>query len=237
MYISSERPERRTGALRGVALATITLLMLVSCGSKGPAAGDSEVTQVKKWNQSDAESEYKLIKAELALADAKKPYLVLNFPRKYVEIHLNGVLVWEYPMELLDTDPGELKDFSEDFLGAKNTLVRPILEKHLFGSKGLTPDSVLAIISEATNVNAELMQRELPSRFQLHWAGSLTLDVRTDIEGRPKSKFENTIADIKQAMARPLGREIIILKMPQESALTLYRATVPGLPTLLIPAI
>lgn len=192
-------------------------------------------TANKPWNQADAESEYRLIKAELNLAESKKPYLVLNFPRKFVELRLNGVLVWEYPMELLETDDGDLEGFSKDFLGGKGTLMRPILEKHLFGSKGLTPDSVLEIISEATRVNAELLQRELPSRFQLLWAGGLTIDVRTDVEGTAKSKFQNTLADIKQAITRPLGREIIILKMPRESALTLYRATLPGLPTLIIP--
>ena len=139
-------------------------------------------------------------------------------------------------MELLETDPSELKDFADDFLGEKRTLVRPILEKHLFGAQDMTPDSVLAIISEATNVKGDLMQRELPSRFQLLWAGGLTIDVRTDIEGKPRSKFQNTIADIKQAISGPLGHETIILKMPKESALTLYRATLPGLPTLIVPS-
>lgn len=218
------------------ALIALLSLLLASCGKKETATTASGSTSAKPWNQSDAESEYRLIKAELSLAEAKKPYLVLNFQRKQVEFRLNGVLVWEFPMELLETDESDLKGFSNDFLGSKRTLVRPILEKHLFGSKGLTPDSVLAIISEATRVNAELLQRELPSRFQLLWTGGLTIDVRTDVEGVPKSKFQNTIADIKQAITRPLGRQVIILKMPRESALTLYRATLPGLPTLIIPA-
>jgi hypothetical protein len=234
MSISSNSRRLRSGLAAGLILTAT--VMLASCSSKEPAAANANGAQTKPWNQSDAESEYRLIKAELKLADAKKPYLVLNFPRKYVEIHLNGVLVWEFPMELVDTDADELKDFSKDFLGNKGTLVRPILEKHLFASQGLTPDSVLAIISEATNVDADLMQRQLPARFQLLWAGGLTIDVHTDAEGKPKSKFDNTIADLKQAIARPLGRSIIILKMPKENALTLYRATLPGLPTLIIPA-
>ena len=234
MSISSNSQRFRSGVAAGLIVATT--MLLASCGSKEPAAANASGSQAKPWNQSDAESEYRLIKAELKLADAKKPYLVLNFPRKYIEIHLNGVLVWEFPMELIDTDSDELKDFSNDFMGSKGTLVRPILEKHLFASQGLTPDSVLAIISEATNVDADLMQRQLPARFQLLWAGGLTIDVHTDAEGKPKSKFDNTIADLKQAIARPLGRSIIILKMPKENALTLYRATLPGLPTLIIPA-
>lgn len=235
MSISSKTRRISAGFAVGMIVAA-TLFSLSSCGGKDPAAAGANSDQAKPWNQSDAEAEFRLIKAELRLADAKKPYLVLNFPRKFIEIHLNGVLVWEFPMELLETDNDELKDFSKDFMGDKGTLVRPILEKHLFASQGLTPDSVLAIISEATNVDADLMQRELPSRFQLLWAGGLTIDVRTDAEGKPKSKFENTIADLKQAIARPLGRSIIILKMPKESALTLYRSTLPGLPTLIIPA-
>lgn len=225
-----------SAAFARFSLVVLLALMLTSCGKKQAESAANAATDSKPWSQSDAESEYRLIKAELNLAEAKKPYLVLNFPRKQVEFRLNGVLVWEFPMELMETDESDLKGFSDDFLGSKQTLVRPILEKHLFGSKGLTPDSVLAIISEATRVNAELLQRELPSRFQLLWAGGLTIDVRTDVEGVPKSKLQNTIVDIKQAITRPLGREIIILKMPRESALTLYRATLPGLPTLIIPA-
>ena len=217
-------------------LVLLLALLLTSCGQKQADSSTTADAASKPWSQSDADAEYRLIKAELNLAEAKKPYLVLNFPRKLVEFRLNGVKVWEFPMELVETDESDLRGFSDDFLGSKQTLVRPILEKHLFGSKGLTPDSVLAIISEATRVNAELLQRELPSRFQLLWAGGLTIDVRTDVEGIAKSKFQNTIADIKQAITRPLGREVIILKMPRESALTLYRASLPGLPTLIIPA-
>ncbi len=236
MSTSSKSAVLPVALYRRLAFVALLALLLTSCGKKESETTASSTPAAKPWNQSDAESEYRLIKAELSLAEAKKPYLVLNFPRKYVELRLNGVLVWEFPMELIETDQSDLKDFSHDFLGPKGTLMRPILEKHLFASQGLTPDSVLAIISEATNVNAELLQRELPSRFQLLWAGGLTLDVRTDVEGKPKSKFQNTLADIKQAITRPLGREVIILKMPRESALTLYRATLPGLPTLIIPA-
>ncbi len=97
-------------------------LLLASCGKKEAGTTASGSAAAKPWNQSDAESEYRLIKAELSLAEAKKPYLVLNFPRKHVELHLNGVLVWEFPMELIETDESDLKDFSSDFLGDKGLL-------------------------------------------------------------------------------------------------------------------
>ncbi|MGB5139286.1 MAG: hypothetical protein WBP29_12210, partial [Candidatus Zixiibacteriota bacterium] len=187
--------------MRLFAATLVALFLGVSCGGSESKSSDAAGSQTKPWNQADAESEYRIIKAELSLSDAKKPYLVLNFRDQLIQFRLNGVLVWEYPMELLETDKSELKDFADDFLGEKRTLVRPILEKHLFGAQDMTPDSVLAIISEATNVKGDLMQRELPSRFQLLWAGGLTIDVRTDIEGKPRSKFQNTLADIKQAIS------------------------------------
>ena len=236
MFTSSKQTGGNWNMLPLMALSALALSVCISCGGGDSKTDGASASQTKPWNQSDAESEYRLIKAELNLADSKKPYLVLNFREQRIQLHLNGVLVWEYPMELLETDPSELKDFADDFLGDKRTLVRPILEKHLFGAQDMTPDSVLAIISEATNVKGDLMQRELPSRFQLLWAGGLTIDVRTDIEVKPRSKFQNTIADIKQAISGPLGHETIILKMPKESALTLYRATLPGLPTLIVPS-
>jgi hypothetical protein len=236
MFTYSRKSGGNLNLIHKMLAASVALMLCVSCGGNDTKPGSADGSQTKPWNQADAESEYRIIKAELSLAEAKKPYLVLNFRDQLIQVRLNGVLVWEHQMELIETDKSELKDFANDFLGDKRTLVRPILEKHLFGAQDMTPDSVLAIISEATNVKGDLMQRELPSRFQLLWAGGLTIDVRTDIEGKPRSKFQNTLADIKQAISGPLGHETIILKMPKESALTLYRATLPGLPTLIIPS-
>ncbi len=210
-------------------------LALTACGGnsgEAPAAAG----KAAKWDQKSADSEYRQIRAEIKLAESEKPYLVLNLAAQRVQLRLKGVVVWEYPLELIDTDQGELRDFSSDFMGDKETMVRPVLEQYLFASQEQTPDSVLAIISDATKFDKSLLQRELPSRFQLRWAGGLVLDIRTDIEGKETSSFKNRLRELQQAIARPFGHEIITCRMPKENALTLYRTARPGVPTLLIPA-
>lgn len=235
MYTSFRGLFKQAGGRFLFSVVAFAFIAVVAASCSKSSSGDNAAGATSA-SASDAGAEYRLIKTELKLAEAEKPYLVMNMRRKWVEIRLKGVIVWEYPFDLMDTDEGELNDYTSDFLGDKNTLVRPILEKHLFAAQSMTPDSVLEIISEATRVDAELLQRELPSRFQILWAGGITLDIRTDVEGKPKSKFDNTIADLRQAITRPLGRSILIMKMPKEAALTLYRASLPGLPTLIIPA-
>ncbi len=230
---TSSEIERRTYRL--IAVTVVLTLALTACGGNSgevPAAAG----KAAKWNQESAESEYRLIRAEIKLAESEKPYLVLDLAAKRVQLRLKGVVVWEYPLELIDTDQGELLDFSGDFMGDKETMVRPVLEQYLFAAQEQTPDSVLAIISEATKFDKSLLQRELPSRFQLRWAGGLVLDIRTDVEGKETSSFKNRLRELQQAIARPFGHEIITCRMPKENALTLYRTARPGVPTLLIPA-
>jgi hypothetical protein len=115
-------------------------------------------------------------------------------------------------------------------------LVRPILYKYLFAATSKTADSILAIVSEATTFPPELLQRTIPERFQLKWSDDIVLDIRTDVVGKPESKWKNTMVDIRQAIAGHLGDALVSVKMPKDNAITLYRAAVIGLPTLIYPA-
>ncbi len=232
---SDNRPRRGRYLVLFPAILSLCAFAIVSCGGEKTDSQEGKPA-TQAWNQKSAVEEYRLIRAEIKLAESEKPYLVLDLAHQKVQLRLKGVVVWEYPMELLGTDKGDLRDFGSDFLGEKEQFVRPILEQYLFASQAQTPDSVLAIISEATNFDKSLLQRDLPSRFQLHWTGGLILDVRTDVEGKETSSFKNRLRDLQQTIARPFGQEIISCKMPKDNALTLYRTARPGVPTLLIPA-
>lgn len=209
--------------------------LLMSCKERGSTHTPTTDQKDKMWKQSDATLEYRMIQTELKLAQADKPYLVLDFNRGMLGLKLRGATVWNFPMEIAETDSSELQEFVERFRGEENRLVRPLMFKYLFDSKSQTPDSILAIISDATMFSADLLQRELPGRFQLRWSEDVILDIRTDITGIPKSKYRNTIVEIRQAIARPFGNADVIIKMPKERALTLYRVCAPGLPTLVYP--
>jgi hypothetical protein len=189
----------------------------------------------KNWDRKHAELEYYLIQAELAIAKSKELYLILNLERKELQLKLKGVVVWNQPMDIIETDSQEVREFVERFQGDEGRVMRPLSGKHLFSAKEKTPDSVLSIVSEAVKADPELLQRDLPARFQLLWGYSLTLEIRTDIVGEPRSRLKSTLVEFRHALRRPFGEAHLIVRMHPEDALTFYRAAQPGLPTLLYP--
>jgi hypothetical protein len=188
-----------------------------------------------KWDWHAAEQQYESIQAELGLARAEKPYLVLDFRNRKLSIRLKGADVWSYPMQTVDKDYGKLAEFSKRFQGDDHLYIRPVSDEHLFSASGKTPDSVLSIVGKAVNVDPELLQRQVPQRFQILWSNNLTLEIRTDVTGKPPSRIKNTIAEVSRALKLPFGEAHLMLKMDPEKALTLYRACEPGLPTLINP--
>ncbi len=217
-----------------LAVGLLACSLLVSCSHREGTASSKSKDQA--WNQKQAELEYRVVRAELKLAQSKGAYLVLDLRHKQLEIKVQGTTVWSYPLTLEQTELSELREFSERFLGSTQTVVRPLLFKYLFAASGRTPDSILAIVSSATMFPSELLQRTIPERFQLKWSDDIILDVRTDVVGKPESKWRNTIVEIRQAIAGRLGDAYITVKMPKDNAITLYRAAVIGLPTLIYPA-
>ena len=189
----------------------------------------------KKWNRSKAENEYELMQAEMRLIAAKKPYLVFDFPNKEILIKLKGTVVWNCPIQLIEADSEDTDGFARRFRGNFGNLIRPMLEKHLFAFSDKTPDSILAIVGEAVNVDPELLQREVPERFQLSWGKSLALEVRTNVAGKPLSRFKNTLLEFKRVIQSPFGESYLVVRMEPEMALTLYRVSQPGLATMVYP--
>ena len=188
-----------------------------------------------KGERQRTELEYRLLQAEFALVKSDSLYLVLNLKQNELQLKLKGVVVWNSPISLIETSSQEPEKFAKRFLGEKELLIRPISYKYLFTAQNKTSDSILVIISDAVKAKPELMQRDVPGRFQLLWGYGLILEVRTDIIGKPKSKLRNTMVKVREALRRPFGETCIILKMDPDYALTLYRAAHPGLPTLLYP--
>lgn len=215
----------------GFALLTavaVSLLAVGGCGGDGDKAGAS--ARVKS-----AAREYQMIEAELKLANMVKPYFVIDFADQQLLIKLRGAIVWKYPLGLQITDKEEEWDFVDRFQGKEGQLIRTITETHLFAAQAKTPDSILAIVSEATKFKPELLQRELPQRFQLLWGDKVILDIQTDIKGTPTDKLGNTMFEVRHAIQTPFGKTQLTVKMDPTKALTLYRVAQPGLPTMVIP--
>ena len=210
--------------------------MIAGCKGNDGNGKSAEGTNAKAWSRSDAETEYELIQAEMKLAKTKATYLVLDLTKNKLLLKLQGAVVWDYPLQLDEKNSDNMNKFAEHFIGNDGQLIRPVLEKHLFAAKDKSSDSVLAIVSGVVRAEVDLMQREVPERFQILWDDDLIMDVRSEVVGQPRSKFQNTMVELRQALERPFGEARIIIKMDSEHALTLYRATKRGLPTLIYPS-
>jgi hypothetical protein len=205
------------------------VLLFSACGRKQ----EKQASGPKPWNRDRAAAEYLLIKTELQLADSSKPYLVINAPAKSLEIRLKGAVVWESPLQSGNGEPLNLERFLRKFEEDGNIL-RPVAKKYLFAATEKNPDSVLSIVSEALGVDQDLLQREVPSRFQLHWKGGLVMDVNTSAAGKPTSPFKNTLMKVGQALKAPFGEVHLVLRMDQDKAVTFWRAVQAGWPTMVV---
>lgn len=222
-------------------LLSAVLVVAVGCnkttpeGSAGRAASDISSDAGRLQQRPYLELQYALLQAERRLAQADSLYFVIHFPRRELQFKLKGAVVWDYPLNFSDEDSGEIEQFIRKFNANENHWVRNITGKYLFASVGKNPDSVLTIVSGVLKVQPDLLQRDVPERFQLRWGGGLILDVSTDIVGKPKSRLKNAVIQVTQVLQRPFGEAHISLKMDPHSAVTFYRAARDGLPTLLIP--
>jgi hypothetical protein len=213
-----------------VAAIGLLLCMQIACNKGDQNAQSSD----KKWNRTEAEAEYEFLQADIRLANSVKPYLVLNFKKKEIEIKLKGAVVWNSPLDIIDNSD-DLGGFAQSFRGEENKIIRPLLEKHLFAFSDKTPDSILVIVGAAVSVDPELLQREIPERFQLLWDKNLVIEIRTNVVGKPISRFKNTMLELRRMIQKPFGASFLIIKMDPEMATTLYRASQPGIPTMVYP--
>ncbi len=236
-FIFSDRaPRRLRGRSRALLVAGAVFCGVVhGCNRPADPPANAAEQQAEVTPVFQEELEYRLLSSELALARTKEPYLVLDFDARMLQLRLGGVPVWEHPLDYAEADSESMAEFSRRFQGSEGQLVRPVLDKYLFRAGEKTPDSILAIVGRAVNVDQGLLQREIPGRFQIQWPDRLVLEIRTTAEGEPISPVQNALIEFRQLLLRPMGESVLILQMNAEHALTLYRAAHAGMPTLINP--
>jgi len=180
-------------------------------------------------------AEYQLLMTELKLAQTPTPYLVLNLQRRQIELRLNGEVVWNQGFTDDPADSLSLRRFIRHFQAVRPMLIRPLKVKRLFAYQERIADTLLTIVSAALSVKPELLQRELPSHFRLIWGDGIGLDVRSDAEGRMVRKLPLQFYRLRDDLLHLLGQPRLVIHLPAEQALTLYRAVFPGMPTMLLP--
>jgi len=229
----------RSGLLLALAVCAGILASVAAeslCADKRASAKPGTKKAAEPWDAAKAGKEYRSLGLELALARTGNPYLVIDAERKDIALKVKGAVVWNSHLELVSGDSEAFADFAHRFSGGGRRPVRMMTSKYLFASKEKTPDSILAIVGKVVKADPQLLQRDIPQRFELRWGSNLILEVHTDIVGAPKSRFKNAEVSLLEAIRRPFGLYRLTVKLGSDDALTLYRAADPGLPTLILPA-
>jgi hypothetical protein len=219
-------------------LAVVLLAIVAGCRSKDSAAPATATASHKtpRPGQNDPAEEYCLLQTELKLAKEKKTYLVIDIPNREILLKLGGVVVWNDPI-IIDSvgESDSLSKFADKFTDGNKVFIRPVIDKHLYAASDKSSDSVLKIVSEVVRAKIDLMQRVVPERFEILWGNDLLFDIRTEVPGKPRSKFKNTVVELQHALQRPFGEAHVVLRMNADQAITLYRVAERGLPTLIYP--
>lgn len=170
------------------------------------------------------------MQTQLLLAQSQKPYLVLDLKRRQLQIKVGGAVVWNHPLSLADTSAAAITSFYERLKNPDEGWIRTIREKHLFSAKEQTPDSILSIVGEALKIDPDLIQREVPERFQLIFNDGFIMEFRSGVKGDEQSVLKSTYLNASTAIKRLLGEVYLVSTLDSQSAITLYRAADTGLP-------
>ena len=218
-------------------LTWLLFMLLVSVFGCKTKPADQALTSAPEdsanWDRRRAAWEYRLIMAEQQLAQAEKLYLVFDLKKRKLVLKLSGAVVWDDSLKTGDDDFEELRAFAIDLNGRPYSPVFPLAYRHLFTATEMTPDSVIDIVSDALNVDGQLLQRDIPGRLLLEWEEGLILEVQTQIQGRPTSLLKNTFAELRRSLKGPFVKAHALIEMDPDDALTFFGAAQPGLSTLL----
>lgn len=186
----------------------------------------------RKGELHSMELRLKLLEAEQQLAGQKSPYLLIDFSKSRMTLKLRGAVIRSIPMELItkQEEIGQLIGGDADSLH----LVHYVRRAHLYEGLLQLSDTVLNIVSEATNAPPESIQRYKVGKLAVTWDGGIQMKITTDLEGKSISQAGNIIESGRSFLENYLGTEIIEVKVSSEDATALYGVLDTGLPVIFI---
>lgn len=182
-------------------------------------------------NGAAAES-YRLLQAELLLADAEIPYFVFDLSNRELQIRLRGTVVWNESLRSADADSLQFVDFAAAWSDSGQTVVRYLQEKRLTVGQKRHSDSVLAIVSNILRIDPQLLQRDLPVDFELRWESGFRCRFVAIEDSLQAARATGTLDRVRGSLEFRHQERALMLHIPIERALTLYRVAHPGIPTL-----
>ena len=158
---------------------------------------------------------------EKEVAGSDDPYLILDLVDKTLKIKMVGTILKEIPFQLED-DSLEFRELRDDLSRNKIDLCR-IEKVHLFAAAEKFGDTLVTIISSATNAPKEKIQHYIPQNMTIICSNDIVISVVTDINGKTLSFWQNQVEQARLIGKKFLtGADLIHLRLNEENAMSLY---------------
>jgi hypothetical protein len=224
---------RAAGHLCALALVGLACTVWVSCSERAKDATPDTTGSSAEIIQSPEYRQLLQIMAEERLVADSQAYLVLDLAHRRMQIRVFGAVVRDLPIISAISDSAALESFARHF-GEGDSPIRRIERVYLFEGAKLVNDTVLGIVSEASNALPQQIQRYRPARLAITWEGKLSMVVTTSISGQPIPGSKNYLESTRAFVEQTFGGERIEVQLNPDEAMSLYGICQPGVPTLVI---
>ena len=166
------------------------------------------------------------------LIQTKKPFLLIDGREGKMQLRLGAAVALEVKADS-GSAPFDVKSFAADF-GEDSSLLYSMSKIELMEFEPRFPDSLLAIVSKAMDMDPSLLQREIPVKFQVEWHNGPKLLLHSKPQGTPvviEKPFRIKLGEWLDSFSEGKLYEI---EIDRESALTLHRTFSQGVPTMVV---
>jgi len=227
MYIN--RPAKFPAVLRpgAIYLIWIIILSIGSCQNDDSSARSNGSANTVNQQKAAGKNQPQLSLAEKMLAGSNEPYLIFNLPDSTMTIKMAGTILKDIHYNYID-DNSTLRKFIAE-LSEDSIVSCSIRRLHLFAAAEKFGDTLVNIVSSATNVAKEHIQHYIPQQMTIVCSNNLVFSVVTEIDGESLSFWENQLERTRLFAGQILaGAELIHLRFGAEDAMSLYGVSGPG---------
>ena len=130
-------------------------------------------------------------------------------------------------------DTTETVDFAERWRSPDRPMWQKVERRGVWSGRPAVSDTVIAVVSEVSKVDPNLIKRVYPDRFLLEITGGFRILILTPEGANQKRKFDERWSAIKHWLVSFGSFEELTIVVSADDAQSLYYALEPGTPVLL----
>jgi hypothetical protein len=208
-------------------LIWLIILLIGSCQQEGSDAKSDSSGNTAVHQKAVGKNQSQLSPVEKTLAGSNEPYLVFDLRDSTMTIKMAGTKLKDIHFTYVDNS-ATLREFIEE-LSEDSIISCNIKRLHLFAAAEKFGDTLVNIVSSATNVAKENIQHYIPQRMTIVCSNNLVFSVVTEIDGESLSFWQNQLEHTRLAAGQILaGAELVHLRFGAEDAMSLYGVSSPG---------